>query len=61
MDNNLNKKKYDWSLLLIISILFVIGIVLIASATQFDKKRLIIQSVSFAMGMTAIFMSGVLD
>ena len=61
MDNNLNKKKYDWSLLLIISILFVIGIVLITSATQFDKKRLIIQSVSFAMGMTAIFMSGVLD
>ena len=40
MDNNLNKKKYDWSLLLIISILFVIGIVLITSATQFDKNEI---------------------
>ncbi|MGB5822782.1 MAG: rod shape-determining protein RodA [Proteocatella sp.] len=61
MENNLNKKKYDWSLMLVISILFVIGIVLISSATQFDKKRLIVQSVSFIMGMFIIFMSGLFD
>ncbi|WP_028829437.1 rod shape-determining protein RodA [Proteocatella sphenisci] len=61
MNNNLNKNKYDWSLLLIISILFVIGIVLITSATQFDKKRLMIQSLSFVMGIFVILMSAMFD
>jgi len=61
MDNNLNKNKYDWTLLLVISILFVTGIVLITSATQFDKKRLIIQSLSFVMGIFVILMSAMFD
>ena len=61
MNNNLNKNKYDWSLLLIISILFVTGIVLITSATQFDKKRLMIQSLSFVMGIFVILMSAMFD
>lgn len=61
MKLKLKEQKYDWSLLLLILALFVIGLILISSATQFDKKRLLIQSVSFFMGLIAILISGLFD
>lgn len=61
MDNTLNKKKIDWTLLLLIGLLFIIGMVLISSATQFDKRRLIMQGGSFFIGMVLVFFSGLFD
>lgn len=61
IDNSLNKRKIDWTLMLIICLLFLIGMVLISSATQFDKRRLIMQGGSFVIGAGIVIFSGLFD
>lgn len=61
MKNRQISKKYDWMLFSVIVILYIIGMVLISSATQFDVKRLVIQSGSFLIGLTFVLMSGIFD
>ena len=61
MYNNLNQKKIEFKIIFIISLLFFIGLILISSATKFDQKRLLKQTVSFSLGFIFIFFSKNLD
>lgn len=54
-------KRYDKILLLLVFILFAMGLVLIASVTQFSPKKLIIQSLAFLIGLTFLFLSSAID
>lgn len=53
--------KYDKILLLLVCILFSIGLVLIASVTQFSTKKLVIQGLAFLLGMIFLFLSSGVD
>lgn len=54
-------KRYDKILLLLISALFVIGLILIASVTQFSLKKMIIQGIAFLLGVIFLFLSSAID
>ena len=57
-------KRFDKALLLLVFVLFVIGLVLVYSAsrsTSLGPKRLIIQSVAFMIGLAFMYLSTAID
>lgn len=54
-------KKIDKVLFVVATLLFLSGIILVASATQMNTKKLIIQSVAYILGTIIIFSSSIID
>lgn len=61
MINIKKNSKFDITLLALVSILFLVGIVLVSSATQMNYKKMIIQSVAFLLGFVFLSFSTLID